>query len=166
MPGFKFRLQPVLDQRVAAEEEARKTWTLRQEEWRAEQRRLEEAKRKEQDLIARREHLRRNLMAPAPGENSLPSGGIKQRVEYVKALGLDIEAARDAVFSQKLVVEEAEEKVKEAHKHMLECQRQVEVLEKYRERLEQRWRRELERKEEAELDEIGQTLYSTRRRSS
>jgi flagellar export protein FliJ len=166
MAAFKFRLQPLLDQRIEAAKQAEEAYAARQAALRAEQQRLEDLRQREQDLVAKRQHLRRNIMTPEPGASGLSSGGVQQRVEYVKALALDIDRARDEVFSQKLVVDEAEERVAEAKKHMLECQRQVEVLEKYRERLAERFRREQERKEELELDEIGNMLYMGKRRSS
>ncbi len=62
------------------------------------------------------------------------------------------------------MVETCEAALKEAKEHAAEARREVEVLAKHREKQEQRFRRELEAKEEVALDEIGNVLYATRRR--
>lgn len=164
MPAFQFRLQPLLDRKIEIEEEARKALKARRDELAAEQARLDECRTRQRELAARLEDLRRNIMTPGP-DNTISGDEIGRRAAYLKALGLDVEAAKDAVFAQKLVVDECEDRVQEAERHMTECRRQVEVLEKYRERLEQRFRREQERKEAVEQDEIGNVLYISRRRA-
>ena len=145
-------------------EQAAKALSERRKELLAEQKALEDMKRREQELVARRQDLRKRVLETEPGQ-SLTGDRIQQRRQYVEALGLDIEAARDAVFSQRLVVDECEEKVAQAQAEMLKSQRDVEVMNKYRERLEQRFRREEERKEELDQDEIGNMLFMSRRRS-
>ena len=90
---------------------------------------------------------------------------LQQRKEDLDALGQELLAAREAVFSQELVVEEAELKVKEARARLAERSRDAETLAKYRKRLQEEWLRENSRKEELELDEIGNTLYLNRNRT-
>lgn len=164
MATFKYRLQPLLDQKVKLQEEAEDALAERRKELRAAEARLEELKRREQELIAKREDLRRNVATAAPGE-TLSGDSIKKRVDYVRALGQDIDAARDDVFGQKMVIDDCNEKVDAATKHVAECRREVEVLTKYRDKLLDRFKREEERKEALELDEIGNMLYMTKRRS-
>jgi flagellar export protein FliJ len=164
MPAFRFRLQPLLDRKIEIEEEARKALKDCQDELAAEETRLEECRARLRELSARLEDLRRNIMTPGP-DNTISGDEVHRRAEYLKALGLDVEAAKDAVFAQKLVVDECEDRVKEAEQHLLECRRQVEVLEKYRDRLAERFRREQERKEAVEQDEIGNVIYLSKRRA-
>jgi len=59
-----------------------------------------------------------------------------------------------------LLIEDCKEQVDLAQRHLAKCSREVEILNKHREKLEQRFRREAERKEALELDEIGNMLYS------
>jgi flagellar biosynthesis chaperone FliJ len=63
------------------------------------------------------------------------------------------------------VLEGCEERLAEARRDLGEITREVEVLHKHRERLEQRFLREIERKDALEQDEIGNVLYMSRRRS-
>jgi flagellar FliJ protein len=162
MAVFKYRLQPLLDQKLRVQEDAEEALAQRKKELREAEAHLEELKRREQELIAKRENLRRGVLDTGEAA-TLTVDAVKKRVEYVKALGLDIDAARDDVFSQKMVIDECNEKVGAAQKHLLECQREVEILTKYRDKLEQRFRREQEQKEALELDEIGNVMYMTRR---
>src|SRR5262245_45698136 len=164
MAAFRFRLQPLLDRKIETLEEARKALQARREELAAEEARLEECRARVRELTAKLEDLRRNIMTPAP-DNTISGDEVRRRAEYLKALGLDVEAAKDAVFAQKLVVDECADKVKDAERYLAQCRRAVEVLEKYRDRLAERFRREQERKEAAEQDEIGNVLYMSRRRA-
>ena len=102
-------------------------------------------------------------MANAGG--SIAGTEIKRRVEYIKFLGQEADTAREAVYAQQLVVTEAENKLKAARQHLTECTRDVDVLNKYREKQEKRFLRAAEQKEALELDEIGNMLYTNRRRS-
>jgi flagellar biosynthesis chaperone FliJ len=163
MATFRFRLQPLLDLKNKAKEDAEKALKDRKNELAAEQQKLEDARRREQELIALRLKLRREVMAVGDGQ-SVNATEVRRRVEYVKALGFQIDTAKEAVYAQQLAVTEAEEKVKQAQAHVLECNREVDVLTKYRKKLEERFQREEEQKEALELDEIGNVLYSTRRR--
>lgn len=165
MSKFRFRLQPLLDRLLDKKEEAAKALADRRKELAAEQKLLEDLKQRERDLVAKRQDLRRRVLEPQGGQ-PLTGGSILQRRQYLDALGSDIESTRDSIFSQRLAVEEAEEKVNQAQAYLLKCQRDVDVLEKYRERLEQRFKREMERKEELELDEVGNMIFTSRRRTS
>lgn len=163
MPVFRFRVQPLLDQKIEAKEEAEKALVERQKELAAEKGKLEEARRKERDLIDLRLRLRRQVMSNAG--HPLSGDEVRRRVEYIKDLALQADAAKEAVYSQQLVVTEADEKVKAAREHLAECTREVDILTKYRKKLEERFLRDAEQKEALELDEIGNMLYTSRRRS-
>jgi flagellar export protein FliJ len=165
MAKFRFRLQPLLDSLLDKKEQAAKALAERRKELLAEQQLLEEMKLRVQELTAKREDLRRRVLETAPGE-PLTGSVIQRRRDYLEVLKQDLDTARDGVFSQKLAVDEAEERVAHAQAALLQAQRDVEVLNKYRERLEQRHRREIERKEELDQDEIGSMLFMTRRRTS
>ena len=162
MAKFRFRLQPLLEQKEKAQEEAEREVTARQKELEAEQKEMERLKQRERDLIQQRQELRLNMMKTAEGERLTGDELIRRRT-FVEALGQDIDAARDAVFSQRMVVDECEERVTRAKAHVAECKREVEILVKYRDKLQERHRREEERKEELELDEVGNMLYMAKR---
>jgi flagellar export protein FliJ len=161
MGAFQFRLQPLLDREIERRNKAQEALAARQAELRVEMETAAELRRRETRIEERRTTRRRELLAGAA-----TGAEVQQRAEYLAALGHDLEAAHDAVFSQQMVVREAEDKVAHARGQLAECSRRVEVLQKYRGRLEERWRKEAERKQAVEQDEMGNVLYLTRRRRS
>lgn len=165
MATFRYRLQPLLDQKSREKEEAEEALAERQKELRAERLKLEELRRKEEQLAARRDGLRRSLL-DGGGEQPVTGDEVRRRVERLRALGQDVETARDAVFSQKIVIEEAEERLENARRQVAECTRQVEILTKHRSKLERRFLAEVERKEALEQDEIGNILFMRNRQST
>ncbi len=159
MPGFRYRLQPLLDKKQAAKEDAQRALGERQKELGAELEALDracgECERIERELAQARGVV---LGAGATG------GFIQARRDYARGLAADLETAADARAAQEGRVREAEQRVAEARTALAECSREVEVLEKHRERLEQRFRREAERKEALEQEEMGNVMFLSRRR--
>jgi flagellar export protein FliJ len=163
MSAFRFRLQPLLDRKNELKEEAEKALLARQKELAAEQERLEAARRHEQDLIEKKQRLRREIMVNQGGVIS--GDEVRRRVEFIRFVGQEVDTAKEGVYAQQLVVAEAETRLKAARRHLVECTRDVDVLVKYRERQEARFLRDLERKEALELDEIGNVMFTNRRRA-
>jgi flagellar export protein FliJ len=158
MAGFRFRLQPLLDERLQAQKHAEEELAESQKELLVEKRTWKDLQREQkriEDLIVIR---RRELIGNVP----IGGGELEQRKEYLAALSLQLQSARDAVFSQQLVVDEANAKVEAARSRVAERSREAETLAKYREKLEKEFLREAARKEELELDEIGNVLYLNR----
>jgi flagellar biosynthesis chaperone FliJ len=77
-----------------------------------------------------------------------------------------LKAAGEAVIVQQLRVHEFEDLVTEARRELAECTRQVEILNKHRERLASRFRREMEAKEAREQDEMGNIIFLRKRQAS
>jgi flagellar biosynthesis chaperone FliJ len=158
MAAFHFRLQPLLDERLQAQKRAEEELAASQKELLVEKRTcndLQQEQKRIEDLIVRR---RRELVGNVP----IGGGELEQRKEDLAALGLHLQSARDAVFSQQIVVDEAEAKLEEARRQTAERSREAETLAKYRGKLETEFLREVARKEELELDEIGNVLYLNR----
>ena len=159
MPTFTYRLQPLLDQKVRLKEQAEEQFAQKQKQLRLAYERLEELRAAEKALVVKRDTLRRNLLVSDGGQP--PSGvQVRQRREHLEFVTVELEAARDAIFAHELFIEECKEQVAAAQRHLTKCLRDVEILKKHREKLQQRFQRELERKEALELDEIGNMLYT------
>lgn len=163
MPVFKYRLQPLLEQKDRLREQAEEQVAERQKELEAERQGLADLERRRDELIARRDQARTSLFVAA-GDQPLTGGELQQRRDHAQALSQDVEAAKDALFSQRLRIEEAEERLQKAKLDLADRKREVEVLEKHRAKLQKRFHREQEEKEALELDEIGNVLYMSKRR--
>ena len=103
---------------------------------------------------------RKNLLrVEADGEE------VQARVADIAILGLDIDDAKDAVFTQKMQLEDLDKRVGEAAAEVQLAARQLETLRKHRARCERQFRAEAERKETIEQEEIAAVMYENRRRA-
>jgi len=159
MSSFRYRLQPLLDQKIDLKEQAQRALADKQKQHRLACEKLEELRASEEAIAAKKQMLRRNLLLSENGE-VLNGVEIARRREHLQSVSAELEAAKDAVFAQQLFIEQCQEEVDLARRHLADCSREVEILNKHREKLEMRFRREAARKEALEVDEIGNMLYS------
>lgn len=158
MSVFRYRLQPLLDQRIRLKEEAAENLSNKKQQLRAAAEKLIELERQEQTLARKKIELRRDMLA-VTGAAGLAGTEVQRRSDYLAAVGHDLEAARDAVFAQKMFIEDCERAVREAQEVLAKRSRDVEVLQKHHDTLRERFLRDLERKEMLELDEIGNMMH-------
>lgn len=164
MTQFTYRLQPLLEQKEELKKEADREVLRREQELQTQQATLESLQGRVQELVEKRQHARQELMTKPGDQGALTAADVLKRSEFIKVLGSEIREAENDVSAQRVVIETCESEVKEAREHAAEAQREVEVLIKHRDKQQERFRREEEAKEEVALDEIGNVLYSTRRR--
>jgi flagellar export protein FliJ len=158
--AFRFRLQPLLEQKLRRKEEAEREMATRQKYLREEQESLNALHCELENLHQQVVTARRELLT------SVPASGLSlmDRSQYLSALELDADAVRDAMFTQELVFEEAEARLDQARQHLANCSREAEILTKYKDKLQQRFLHASARTEEIEQDEIGNMLYLNRSR--
>jgi len=164
MTQFNYWLQPLLEQKEELKKEADREVNRREQELQTQQAALESLQRRVQELVEKRQHARQELMTKPGAAGALTANDVLKRSEFIKVLGTEIREAESDVSAQRVVIETCESEVQEAKEQAAEAQREVEVLNKHREKQQERFRREEEAKEEVALDEIGNVLYSTRRR--
>ena len=164
MTQFVYRLQLLLERKEEAKKESEKQLAEREKDLQEQVEILEALQQGEQKLIGQRQQLRRDLLRKSDETESLTAREVQERQDYLKLVGLQIEEARREVLSQRVVVEQYESRVMEARHHVEEARREVEVLTKHRARQEERFLRDLQVKEELALDEVGNVLFTTRRR--
>lgn len=162
MALFRFRFQPVLDGKIRRKEDAEASLAERQRELAAEEFTL-------QQLQENTDHVRHEVRL---ARKSLQLTGnatgreVLSRTELLNALKNKLDAANQDVLGQRMLVEQFQAQADEARRRVTECTREVDVLQKYRDKLEARFLRELAQKEELELDEIGNTLFLARSRNT
>ncbi|MGC2194487.1 MAG: hypothetical protein WA628_07415 [Terriglobales bacterium] len=166
MAQFKYRLQLLLEQKEDAKKEAERQLARLQHELEMQVAALQALQQREKELVEKRARLRRELMAKPGEQAALMAHEVLERSEFVKVVGSQIAEVRNDALLQRAVIETCEQKVQEAKKSVEEAKREVEVLTKHRAKQEERFVREQLAKEDLELDEIGNVLYTTRRRPS
>jgi len=159
MGRFVYRLEPLWDQKKALKKDAETAFGARQKELRDAQAQLEKLLGVEKQVQKKKRDFRAALLAGTSNGRAIAS-----RVEHLRLLERQEADARDDVFSQRLAVEECEHRLDAARQEMTERSKEVEVLSKHREKCEQDYWTEVNRKEALEQDEIGATLYEARRR--
>jgi len=166
MAQFVYRLRLLLEQKEELKKEAERELALRQKELEAQREHLEVLQRREQELVEKRDRLRRELLNKSGEQDALTAHEVRERAEFVKVMGVQIEEAKNDVLVQRTVIETCEVKVQQAKSLVEEAKREVEILTKHRAKQEERFMQEERVKEELELDEIGSVLFTTRRRPS
>jgi flagellar FliJ protein len=159
--SFRFRLQPLLDQKEKEKQDAEAALVEQQNEAMAERRALAELQHKESAMIKMITQAKGSLNT---GESSTGRDLVTQ-AHYIAALEEQRKATRRGIVSQQMIVEAADESVQQARDRVAECTRQVDIFKTFRDKLEQRFSRYLAKKEELELDEIGNTLHLNRSRN-
>jgi len=158
---FKYRLDPLLHQKSQVKQDAEQLLAEKSREHSEEEKRLAEVKKQEAELLSLKERARNELLH---GGKQITGEEIRRRLDYLRGVDHDVETARGEVFVQKHAVDESQEKLIQARQFLAECAREVEVLEKHRDKAEGRYVQQVERKEANELDEIGAHLFISKRR--
>lgn len=160
---FKYRLDPLLSQKAQVKQDAEQSLAARSRELSEEEKRLAEVKQHEAELLSLKERAKNELLNPGGG-TQITGEEIRRRLDYLRGVDHDVETARGEVFAQKQAVDESQERLIQARQFLAECAREVEVLEKHRDKAEARYDQQVERKEANELDEIGAHLFISKRR--
>jgi len=160
MAQFQYRLQPLLDTKIKAKEEADKEVAKHRSALRDAERVLSELQDASQAMESERSGM---LIGMLSGEG-ITGLDVRRRVDDLAIIGRRIEDARDEIFAQRTVVEEYVENVTQAEGVAAELTRQVEVFTRHREKKELKFRQSEELREANEQDEIAATMYEARRR--
>jgi flagellar export protein FliJ len=153
---FKYRLQPLLDLKTDQKSQLQASVAQCQRELAAEQEELAKLQRAENQLEEKLLEARRDMFGGVAGATGL---AIQQYRDYLRGVAADLETARNSTFSQQLRVSEFEAKLAEAKRQLTECLREIDVLTKHRDRLQQRFLKAAEIKEAAVQDEIGANMF-------
>ena len=84
-------------------------------------------------------------------------------VNYLRKLKEDEEKKEIEIEDQKVVVWEAEEGVKVARRDYIDACKELRVMEKHKELWEKKVRAEISRREEREMDELGNVIHQLRK---
>lgn len=159
MHTFRYRLQPLLDLKIDRKSQLQAGVAQCHRELTAEQNELAKLRLAESQL---EEKLLESRRAMFRGVNGASGFAIQQYRDYLSGLAIDLETARNSTFSQQLRVNEFETKLTQAKQQLTECLREIDVLTKHREGLQQRFVKAAENKEAAVQDEIGTAMFVRR----
>jgi flagellar biosynthesis chaperone FliJ len=157
---FRYRLQTLLDQKIQAKEDAQHALAAAQRELRKEQEELESCRREQQICAGRVRAAQVERVLHAVGE------WLVLKRDYIARLKDECDDASDATRAQELRVSETEERVTAGRETLAAASRDLEVLEKHRERLERRFNDEAKRKEALNQEEMANVIYLQGRKAT
>lgn len=131
-------------------------------------RQLEEEKKKLKELEASLKILKQNRKnARDRMAVEMQAGGAIgegcHHVNFLRKMKEEIEAKNEEIEDQKLEVEEAVERTAKARKQYIQAIKELRVMEKHKELWRKKVAKEISRREEKEMDELGQTIHSLRK---
>jgi flagellar biosynthesis chaperone FliJ len=160
MPAFAYRLQPLLDQKLERKQSAERTQVARRKELRESEARLAELQARQAELEIARTASRAGLLSgECTGED------LRRRRDDLSLATRRVEDIKDEVMGLRIEIEERVELLENATAALALATREVEVLNKHRDRSERRWRAGVERQEAIEQDEIAAAMFQQRRRT-
>jgi len=158
MTAFRFRLQALLDKKIEERNLAEVKLSEAKRAHRTVQQKLKDMERLEQKIAEQIAGTREQLLI----ESQASSIQLGRLAKYLRGLQQDGRSARRSTDLQRQVVEGAEEQVRKAQTWLAECSREMEILNKYREKLRKSFQGASLRKEEIDQDEISALLHPKR----
>ena len=129
---------------------------------------LNEAREKEKELEKKKEEIiekikvgKDNMLSDMGAGSSIFDGTIHSN--FLKSLEEDKEAKEKEIEEQKEVVAEAEEAVSGARRDYIDAAKELQVMEKHKDLWRKKIENEINKREEKELNELGNTIHQLRR---
>lgn len=122
---------------------------------------LKKLEHEKEEIIEAWKQARREMKLRVGGGVMIGEGNVY--VNYLRKLKEDEENKQDEIDDQKGVVEESEQAVKAARKEYIEACKELRVMEKHKELWEKKVKAEISRKEEREMDDLGNVIHQLRR---
>ncbi|MEW6729822.1 MAG: hypothetical protein AB1489_00665 [Acidobacteriota bacterium] len=155
----KYRLQPVLDEKVRLREEAVKFLNKKKEDLAAEEARLAQVVEELQHAIDHKDQMVEEYNS-SMFAGKLKVDEIKIRKLHIEDMIVKIEEIKQRVENQKKAVARAEVEVEKAQDALIAASKEVQVMEKHKENWLRALQEEALKKEARELEEIAQGMYT------
>ena len=109
-------------------------------------------------MVAAREARKRSY-AEKQMRGEMSAQAVIQANDYIKRLLEQEEAQENAIEGQKSVVAQRELSVQQAREDLVTASQELKALEKHREKWQDKVKKERQKKEEENLDELAQTIF-------
>lgn len=161
MAATKYRLQALLTIKVNEKKRAEIVLATAIKE-------LNEARKREEELIKEKDEIvekwktaRKNMSKEMTAGSSIFDGTV--HTNYLKKLKEDEAEKEKEIEEQKGVVAEAEGAVGDARREYIDATKELKVMEKHKELWRKKVEKEISRKEERELNDLGNTVHQLRK---
>jgi hypothetical protein len=159
MAVFQFRLQVLLDQRAETLKKADEALAASKRELAIERRATEEL----EEEVSRFEELYRRKRVERVSLRQGGGASLARRSGRLAGLQIDLQTAQASLLSQQVFLDQALDAVQVAKAKVEARRRDVDVLERYREKAEAKYLLQEAYREELEQDEIGNVMHLSKR---
>lgn len=122
---------------------------------------LEELKEEKEKIRKEQKEARHKMDVEMSGGGMVGSGCV--HVNFLRKLKEDEVAKDEEIEDQKEVIVEATEKVARCKRAYIDASKQLRVMEKHKDLWVKKVRHEISKREEKEMDELGQAIHSLKR---
>ncbi|MBI4223487.1 MAG: hypothetical protein HY609_01005 [Deltaproteobacteria bacterium] len=157
----KYRLQALLRVKQMEKKRAEITLARRLKELQEAREKLKKLEEEKAKIVQRTKESRGKMDRKMQAGGRIHEGCF--HVNFLRKLKEDKEAKEEEIENQKEAIEACKENVFKARKEYFEAIKQLRMMEKHKDLWRKKVARELLRKEEKEMDELGQTIYSLRK---
>lgn len=160
-PKAKYRLQALLTIKTQARRRAEIILARALIKLKEAKEKLEELKKEKEKIINKWKEARAEMKRKVSHGALIGEGNI--HVNFLRKLKEDEEKKEEEIEDQKQVIEECEEEVVIARKGYINAAKELQVMEKHKELWAKKIRDELTRREEREMDDLGNTIHQLRK---
>ena len=122
---------------------------------------MEELKEEKKKIAAEQKKAKKKMDHKMSGGALVGEGCF--HVNFLRKLKEDEKTKEEEIEEQKGVIEEAIEKVAKARRNYIDAVKHLRIMEKHKELWAKKIAQELTRREEKEMDELGQTIHSLKK---
>lgn len=164
MAKIVYPLEQVLDIKKRRVEEAQRFLQQKQEELKQEEEKLKQCERERDKVLEHKQDKLQQIRDEMEAETTT-SAKIDQMKVYLKVVEEKLEAEEKKVEQQKEQVKLAEEQVENARQDLRMKQLEVDKLELHKKDWIKEVKEEIRIEEGREMDEVGNTIYQSRKRA-
>ena len=153
-----YRLQALLDIRARKKEDAEHALASAMAAHKAEAERQRQMEVELERMIAKREQRKRDYSEKAM-RGEMSAQDVVSANSFIDRLKESERAQQSAIDGQKMVVAQKDAEVQDARQAVVLATQELKALEKHKEKFLDDWKKELQAKEEASMDEVAQQIF-------
>ncbi len=160
----KYRLEPLLRIKARARRRAEISLAQAIAHLEREKKRKKELEEEKKDLIDAKREIRAEVEKRMTNQEGVIGDSFRY-IDYMKGLDEDVHQKDRDLERQEEVIEDATIIVSRARRDYIDAAQEHKVMEKHKELWAKRQQKELARREQKELDELGQVIHQLAQRS-
>ena len=159
----RYRLQPILDQKLRKKKDAEEALAEAQKALRAEEDRKVELEEQLEQIRREKQEARRRRQEEMLAQGGMGAALANRTQDYVHGAGAREERKQDEIADQVRAIEKAALRLEEQKLILLDAARDAEGMEKHKAEWIDNVKREIADAEAKEMDEIGNAMFQNRR---